>query len=160
MSENEPAKEQKVEAVSPTNTNQQKKKMAMWKKILLGVVAFIVVIIVLASLATSGPAKASDEFVDNILSGNSGAAYSAFSTEAKDVVAEDQFDQIVKQMDDVLEDKASQKSKSVEGESGSAATGTVVYEVNGSDGKYELTVNLVKEDGVWKVLNFDNTLKN
>ena|SRR3990167_4679442 len=160
MSENEPTEEPKAEVVSLTNTNQQKKKMAMWKKVVLGAVAFIIVIVVVASFATSGPAKASDAFVDNILSGNAQEAYKAFSSEAKNVVAEDQFDRIVKQMDEVLEDKASQRSRNIEGESGAAATGTMVYEVKGSDGTYELTVNLVKEDGDWKVLNFDNSLKN
>jgi hypothetical protein len=46
-------------------------------------------------------------------------------------------------------------SKKVNGSTGSAATAEVVYDIPGSDGKnYTFTVNLAKENSVWKILNF------
>ena len=51
-------------------------------------------------------------------------------------------------------------SKEVRGETGSAATAKVVYEIKGSDGAtYKITVNLTKEGGQWKVLNFESSKK-
>jgi hypothetical protein len=133
--------------------------MSKLKKILLIVLVAIVAIFIIASFATSGVSTASNKFVDNLLQGNSGSAYSMLSPEAQKTVSEADFASVVNRMDDVLADSAKQVSKDVQSETGSASTGTVVYEIKGTDGTYKLTVNLTKVDGDWKVLNFENTMK-
>lgn len=142
----------------PTTTPKTK-KLKLWHKIVIGFVVFFIGMFIIVTMATSGPAKASDSFVKYLLSGNSQSAYNMFSTEAKDAVDRNEFDSLVDKMDDVLEDKAKQTSKSIEGETGKSAKATVVYEIKGDDGTYELTINLIKENDEWKILNFDNSLK-
>jgi hypothetical protein len=48
----------------------------------------------------------------------------------------------------------------VNASTGSASTSEVVYEIPGTDGKtYSFTVNLTKENDVWKVMNFASKAK-
>ena len=159
MAEEQSAKAEPNTIPNQTPTTAKTKKLKRWQKIVIGIVGFFIAIFVIATVATSGPAKASDSFVKYILSGDSQSAYNMFSSEAKDTVTSDELETVVDTMSNVLADKAKQVSKSVEGESGKSATATVVYEVEGNDGTYELTVNLIKENDEWKVLNFDNSLK-
>ncbi|WP_372735596.1 DUF4878 domain-containing protein [Nocardioides sp.] len=147
----------------PPVEQPKKKRFKLWHKVVgglvAGFVALIVLLVVIASLATSGASSASDEFVDYLLEGDSAGAYSMFSTEAKAQVPEDRFAEVVTQMAAVLDESADQTGKSVETSTESGTTGEVTYEINGSDGTYILTVNLVKEGDDWKVLNFDSSLK-
>jgi len=144
-------------------TMDLKKKTNWWKglskikKIVIVVVVVIVGIFVIALTATNEVSKTSNDFVNKILHGYSNSAYDMLSSESQKTVSKDDFAKIVSTMESILEDKASQKSKSVEGETGSSAKGQVLYEIKGSDGTYTLTVNLVKEGDEWKVLNFDNS---
>src|ERR1035437_2790623 len=101
---------------------EQSKKTGWWgrlsrpKKILLVVAVFIIGVFIIASVATGGATKTSDEFVDKLLKGNSNSAYSMLSSEAQTTISQDDSSKVVTKMDGVLDDSASQKSKSVEGE--------------------------------------------
>jgi hypothetical protein len=80
-----------------------------------------------------------------------------FSTEAKDAVAQTDFVDAVDQVGPILTGKPDMQSKEVSGETGSAATATVVYNVLGTDSKtYTVTILLVKESGEWKVTDFNS----
>ncbi len=142
-----------------SQTSEKKPKMALWKKIVAGVVLFIVILVIIANMATEGAATASNAFMKNLLSSNSSIAYSMLSSGAQQTVTPEDFATVNQRMANVLGESPKMISKSVNGEAGSAATSTVVYEVAGSDGTYVITVNLTKENGVWKVLNFDSSLK-
>jgi hypothetical protein len=135
----------------------EKPKLSKAKKIIIGVVVFIGLVIAIAFYATSGVSQTSNAFVDDILKNNSSAAYELFSAEAKQTVTTEQFQQIVATMANVLDSEASKQSAEVESGTGQETKGTAVYEIKGSDGTYELTVNLIKENNEWRVLNFDNT---
>ncbi len=152
-----------VEATYPGAEDARKPRFKLWHKIVGGVVAglvgLIALVLILATVATSGASTTSDEFVDHLLGNDAPAAYAMFSSEAKTQVPEDQFAALVEQMSSVLDDTAKQTSKSVEGSTDDGSTGVVAYEIDSTDGTYVLTVNLVKEDGDWRVLNFDNSRK-
>lgn len=148
------------DATAPTPTVAAKKpKLSLAKKIIIGALAVIVLVITIAFYATSGASKISDAFVDDILKNNSSAAYELFSGEAKQTVTTEQFKQIVATMSSVLDDQASKQSADVENGTDQETKGTVVYEIKGADGTYELTVSLIKENDEWRVLNFDNSRK-
>lgn len=149
-----------------TNSNGGSKpvKKRNWKKIILivvlGFVAFLVVITLTVNSATSAPVKVSNQFINDIQAGDSAAAYALFSTGALQVIPVDQFDTLVAQLAPIFNAEEKMTSKSINGETGQAATSEITYEVDGTDGKtYALIVNLVKENGDWKVLNFESKAK-
>jgi len=155
--EDAPVKE--VEAIEPQKAS---KKPANLKKIIAisaaVVVALIVIVVVLLILVTSGPKKVADSLVKDIQTKNAAAAYNLFAAEAKTQMPQDQFKQIVDQIGPILNGKPQNQSSETSGEAGSAATATVVYLIKGKDGNtYKFTVNLTKENGGWKVLNFTST---
>jgi ABC-type transporter MlaC component len=150
-----------VDPVETTKTEKTAKtKRPLWQKIVAGVVLFVVAVFILVSIAARGAVKVSNEFLSNIQNRQAGAAYALFSNEAAAATPRDEFNKIVDRIGPLLNTKADMKSKEVQGETGSSATSTVVYEIKGTDGvTYEVTVNLVKEDGEWKVVNFDSSAK-
>ncbi len=140
----------------------KKKKMALWLKILIGVVTgiilFVVVIIIFVFSATSGAVKVSDEFMNDVLANQGSSAYQMFSSEAKKTVTESDFNAIVARMSSVLDETAKQTSREINTNTGSDPTAKVEYEVKGSDGTYTITINLVQENDEWKILNFDSSV--
>jgi len=139
------------------NETPVKKKRPLWQKIVAGVVLLFVVMVIFVNMATSGAVKISNQFIDDIQAKKANDAYSLFSSEAAKVVPKDEFTTVVNQIGPILNTTEKMKSKEVIGETGKAATAKVVYEIKGTDGvTYEITVNLVKEDDQWKVVNFDS----
>jgi cytoskeletal protein RodZ len=134
------------------------KKRRVKKIIGYVVVAFVVLVVGLtffANSATKAPVAASNQFLTAFQAGDATTAYSLFSIEAKAAVPADQFDAVVKQVAPILNGNTKMASKKVNGSTGSAATAEVIYDIPGSDGKtYTFTVNLTKENSVWKILNF------
>ena len=149
----------KTAPTSPT-TPVKKSKKKLLIKIAVGVVIAIVLLVVIVNATTSGAVKVSNTFVKSIQAENPGPAYELFSKEAKNVVSESDFKDAVDQAGKILKGKPKMTSKEVLGESGKAATSKITYEIDGNDGKtYIITVNLTKEEGQWKILNFDSTTK-
>lgn len=151
-------KAKKVDSVPPSGTAKKPKN---WKKIILVIVAAIVVLFVILLLvvvnATNAPKKISDELVADIQAKNSNAAYSLFSTAAKTATSQSDLNGIIDQLGPLLNGAPKTVSKEVKGETGSAASATVVYDIHGSDGlTHRLTVNLVKDGSDWKILNFES----
>jgi hypothetical protein len=148
----------------PLGNEAKPVKKRNWKKIALivvaGLVAFIVIITLTVNSATKAPVKVSNQFINSIQAGDAATAYALFSTDAVAVVPVDQFDTLVAQIGPILNSNEKMTGKSINGETGKAATSTVTYEIKGSDGKtYVITINLIKQSGDWKVLNFDSTPK-
>lgn len=142
---------------------QPKQKWSLKKKLTViggSIVAIFIVLAIIVTVATSAPVKVSNDLITDIQSNNSAAAYSLFSSAAKQVVSQEQLTAAVNQIGPILSGKPDMKSKEVKGETGSAASAKVVYDIKGSDGiTYSFTVNLVKENGEWKILNFDSEKK-
>lgn len=125
-----------------------------------GIVALFIMLLVFVNTATGEAVKVSNRFVDNIQAGQAANAYELFSTEAKAQVSADDFATLVTQIGPILNTEEKTTGKAISGETGQAATAQVTYEITGTDSKvYELVINLVKANEVWRVLNFDSHLK-
>ena len=147
----------------PATVSSEKNKWDLKKKIWViggAVIAIIIALVIIVNTATSAPVKISNQLVSDIQAKNATGAYSLLSSEAQKVVPVDQFNQTVDQIGPILSGTPKMISKEISGQTGSAATAKVVYEIKGSDGAtYVITVNLTKENGQWKVLNFDSSKK-
>ncbi len=151
-----------VKQNSQNNTTPAKRKKWSRKKkiiaILGAIVALIIVIVTVANAATNAPLKVSNEFVSDIKAGDASLAYSMLSEEAKAVTPEDEFNSLVNRISPILSGKPKVISKEVS--TPWAATAKVVSEIAGSDGiTYALIVDLIKENGQWKILNFESLRK-
>jgi len=145
-------------ASAPSPAKKSKKKLFI--KIAVVVVILAVVLVLVVNGTTSGAVTVSNKFVKSIQAEDPSTAYNLFSNEAKNVVSESAFKEAVDQPGKILKGQAKMTGKEVEGKTGSAATSKITYDIDGNDGKtYTITVNLTKEDGEWKVLNFDSTTK-
>ena len=149
--------------LKPATASSEKNKWDLKKKIWViggAVIAIIIALVIIVNTATSAPVKISNQLVSDIQAKNATGAYSLLSSEAQKVVPVDQFNQTVDQIGPILSGTPKMISKEISGQTGSAATAKVVYEIKGSDGvTYKITVNLTKENGQWKVLNFDSSKK-
>jgi ketosteroid isomerase-like protein len=156
----EEAKIKTAESTKAETSQKKKPRFKLWQKIVGGIVAFFVLLIIIVNMAASGAVKASNQFVNDIQNRDASGAYSLFTREAAAQTDRQAFGQMVDTIGPTLNTKLNMTGKEVSGETGSAATATVTYEVKGTDNvTYVLTVKLQKEDGQWKVLGFDSTKK-
>lgn len=150
----------KTEAKTDKKVVKNKKKWPLWQKIVAAAVVVFVVLFIVINMATSGVAKASNEFLKDLQNKNADAAYSLLTKETTAATDKDQFKKLVDQVGPILNTKTNMTSKEVNAETGQAGSGKVVYEIKGTDGvTYVVTINLQKEDGKWKVLNYESTHK-
>ena len=127
-----------------------KKKMALWKKILIGVVAFFVLVIGSAFFLTSGLVEPIDRQLAAIKAGNIKAAYSETSIAFQKSNSLERFAGFVKANPALAQVKDRTFTKrSVEGSSGKV-TGTLET----ADGSViPIEYQLVKESGAWRILS-------
>lgn len=149
-----------MDDVKKQSKASQNKKWSLKKKVVVIsgiVVAIFIILVIVTNSATSAPVKVSNELISDIQAKNATGAYSLLSSGAKTVVPADQFKQVIDQIGPILSGTPKMISKEISGQTGSAATAKVVYKIDGSDGAtYTLTVNLTKDNGEWKILNFDS----
>jgi len=131
-------KEPTKEALSDAPLGTKKKMPKVLKLALLGVGGFVVVVAVLVGLffsVSSGATKASDEFLNAMQAGDGLTAYQLFSTEAKEIVPEEEFTNVVDQIGSVLNTEEKKISTNISAETGSDTEAVVAYEIEGTDGK-------------------------
>lgn len=150
--------EQLNETLQETKPVKTKEKWSLKKKIAVivgGFLGFIALVFIIASVATSGAAKVSNDMVKYLQAGDTKSAYQLLTKDQKESFTEEDFDSIVQTIKENLTGKPSVKSQSVNSETDSGTTGSVVYDIKGSDGEmYVLAVDLIKEDDGWKVNQF------
>jgi hypothetical protein len=155
--------EELLQSMNNDGDGKKKKKRSVKKIIgivVLALVGLVVVSTLFVNSATKAPLAVSDLFLNSVQAGDAGLAYELFSSEAKTTISLDEFQSVVNQIGPILATTEKVTSKKIGGETGSAATSQIVYEINGTDGKtYEVTVNLTKENDIWRVLNFDSNAK-
>jgi hypothetical protein len=140
----------KIEAGS--NGSKPKKKMKLWKKILIGVGIFILLVIILAFSATSGIVKVSEKQLNLISSGDLKGAYALTSSEFQQSVSYDKFVVYINNYP-VLKNYKSHKfsSREINGN-----TGTIQGTLTATDGTVSPVVyKFVKEGSDWKILSLD-----
>jgi hypothetical protein len=133
--------------------------MEPWKKATIAIVALLVAIVVgvvlVVNFATSAPVRASNAFVNNIQARDSNTAYAQMSAAAQATITRSDFKTLIDQIGPILNTEEKMKNKEVVGRAGSPATAKVEYEITGTDSvTYIFTVNLIKDNGNWKVQNF------
>ncbi|MCX6766748.1 MAG: DUF4864 domain-containing protein [Candidatus Moranbacteria bacterium] len=129
-----------------------KKKMKLWKKILLGVAVFILLVIILAFYATSGIVKVAEKQLNLIASGDLKGAYALTSNDFQKSVSYDKFLAYVNNYE-VLKNYKDHKfsSREINGD-----TGTIQGTLTAKDGTAApVEYKFIKENGEWKILSVD-----
>ena len=135
----------------------RKKSVGKIIGIIIGsIIAFIILIVVLIMSGTDAPLKVSDAFVNNIQTSQSAAGYKLMTDAAKAATTTADFDAMVAQVAPILTGKPSVISREIAAATDVPAAATVVYEIQGTDGKYNMTINLQENNKVWQVLNFES----
>lgn len=157
MSENN---DEPIQSIRENIGNKVKKKRSIKKIISIVVIALaglVVISTLIVNSATKAPLAVSDLFLNSIQAGDAGLAYELLSNEAKTTTSLNQLQSVVSQVGPILATSEKVTSKKINGETGSAATSQITYEIMGTDAKnYTVIVNLVKENEIWRVLNFDS----
>jgi len=133
-------------AVSPTPA----KKMALWKKIALGVVGFIVVVVVIALWATSGVIEPIDHQLAALKRGDLQAPYAETSTGFRDTVSFEKFEAFVKQYPALSHNASNSFSSRSANADGTGSAKDSLTDDHG--GVLPVQYKLVKENGARKIL--------
>lgn len=131
-----------------------KPKMATWKKVLIGIVVFIIGVIALAMWATSGIVKVAEEQLSLIKSGDINGAYALTSGTFKQATSLEVFTEFVNAYP-VLSKNASVSftERQVEGVQG-YLYGTITAE----DGTTMVVeYELIKENDAWRIVGINLT---
>jgi hypothetical protein len=140
----------KIESVS--SGTKPKAKMKLWKKILIGIGVFILLVIILAFSATSGIVKVAEKQLNLISSGDMKGAYALTSQEFQRSVTYDNFLAYINNYE-VLKNYKDHKftSREIQGD-----TGTIQGTLTAKDGTVAPVVyKFIKENGEWKILSVD-----
>jgi hypothetical protein len=152
--------EEPIQTMNDNGDGKKKKKRSVKKIIgivVLALVGLVVVSTLFVNSATKAPLAVSDLFLNSVQAGDAGLAYELFSSEAKTTISLGELQSVVNQIGPILSTTEKVTSKEIGGETGSAATSQITYEIIGTDGKtYTVIVNLMKENDMWRVLNFDS----
>jgi len=147
----------------PAEKPKTKDSMNIKKLILISVgvlIALVVLLLVVVNSATRGEVKVSNEFLNAVQARQTSVAFGLFSSDAQKATPQDKLGSAIDQIGPILNTQEKMVSKEVNSQSGSSSTGKVVYEIKGTDGvTYTITVELVKENGSWKVTTFDSKRK-
>ncbi len=140
----------KTESVSSGAKSEE--KMKLWKKILIGIGAFILLIILISFSATSGIVKIAKKQLNLISSGDLKGAYALTSQEFQRSVTYDNFLNYVNNYE-VLKNHKDHKftSREINGD-----TGTIIGTLTAKDGTAApVEYKFIKENGDWKILSID-----
>ncbi|MCX6763936.1 MAG: DUF4864 domain-containing protein [Candidatus Moranbacteria bacterium] len=141
-----------MENTTVSEGEKPKKKMPMWKKILIGIGVFIIVVIILAFSATSGIVKVAEKQLNLIASGDLKGAYALTSQEFQRSVSYDKFMAYVNNYEVLKNYKGHTfTSRETQGD-----TGTIKGTLTAKDGTAApVEYKFIKEKGEWKILSVD-----
>lgn len=136
--------------VQPASVAPVKKKMALWKKISIGVITFIVAVVALALWATSDLMPPIERQFDALKRGDMQAAYAETATAFRDSVSLPQFEAFVKRYPSLSRNADHNFSeRSVDANGTGHVKGTLKDD---RGGVLPIEYQLVKENGQWKIL--------
>jgi hypothetical protein len=125
-----------------------------WKKVALGIVAFIFAVIALAMFATSGLEEPVKRHFTALHSGDVVGAYADLSIAARQATSLDAFKQMLANNSALTHVTGESFSSRSYQDSQGHLKG--MLEIEGG-GKFPIEVNLVKENGAWKILSYHAT---
>lgn len=141
-----------MENTTASEGQAPKKKMKLWKKILIGIGIFILLIIIISFSATSGIVKVAEKQLNLISSGDLKSAYALTSQDFQSSVSYDKFIAYVNNYA-VLKNYKSHNfsSREIKGD-----TGTINGTLTAKDGTAApVEYKFIKENGEWKILSLD-----
>jgi hypothetical protein len=126
----------------------------MWKKILLGILAFIILVVVLSFWLTSGMSDVANKQLDALRKGDINTAYSLTSKAFHDDTSLDKFQLFMDKYPAFKNNReASWGSRQVSGN-----TGVLVGTLTANDGTaMQVEYHFIKENNEWKILGFGLT---
>jgi len=174
MPPNTPSQPQPVQPQSVPVTNQapqpafpisnqtavtpKTKRIPTWLKIASVVVVIIILffvgIFVFVNEATKAPEKVSNEWVADIQTDNSSAAYSLTTSAFRNSTSQEELAEIIGSVSPALQGKTNVIGKAVNSASGQPEEAIIVYTVSTSNGTKYIRVVLYKNNNVWQVQNF------
>lgn len=132
--------------------------------IITGITATVVVLLLLAIVQFTSlfrpssravAEKTSNKFLTNIQKKQTHAAYEQFSTKAKALTSQKDFEALVGSPSSLKK----VESKTIDKDASSQSQ-TVEYDVTDASGeKYRLILTVVQENGEWKILNFTKSFQ-
>jgi len=134
---------------SQDEKNEKKKGSGMWKKILGGFVAFIVLMIGLVMYGTSGMTEAVDEFFIHVKTKHYNDAYDLLSDDFKKSVSQEKFKTFLIQNSLTEYKDSNWDSRSFENNMGTLE-GTITTK---SGDTIPLTIQFIKNQDVWKIFS-------
>jgi hypothetical protein len=126
-----------------------------WKKVVLGIVIFIVLVIALAMWATSGLVEPVQKHFAALRSGDVVAAYSELSVAARQQTSLEDFKKMVTAMP-ALTHVTGESFSTRENNNGEGRLEGVL-ELEGG-GKLPIAIRLVKENDAWKILAYQTNV--
>ena len=129
--------------------------MKTWKKVVLGIVIFIVLVIALAMWATSGLVEPVQKHFAALRSGDVVAAYSELSVAARQQTSLEDFKKMVTAMP-ALTHVTGESFSTRENNNGEGRLEGVL-ELEGG-GKLPIQIRLVKENDAWKILAYQTNV--
>lgn len=139
-----------------SNFDEYKRRQQFLDRLAVGVIVCTILLsvggIYLAYKVTDGAAVATQTFLTNIQTGKIHEAYEATSKEFKEYGDEERFNQFLQQLPELQSAKHIQlNGRSVATDNG-VTTGVVHATLTDDKGEINvITINLIKEDGAWKV---------
>lgn len=142
-------------------SSPNKKKIPKWV-IVVGVVATVVIISIiiffvgismLVNITTSNAVKVGNQFVSDIQSENSNAAFSLTSSSFRQADNETQLSQIINSVSPALQGTTKIIAKTINATSGTKNIAIIVYSIQTNAGKKYIRV-LLQYNKTWQVLNF------
>jgi hypothetical protein len=140
------------------------------KKKIIGTLLFVILLLgVLAGGAylwtlerkTSAPLRVSRAFMDSFLAGDVDQAYALTADRFRQATSKDGLKEATEKAKEGLDASSLNVKSGERQETEEYETATVLYEISGKDGEYELLVTLEAPKGTtdWKVSGVDNTRK-
>lgn len=136
----------------------RKKRFPVWLKIIVGIVvvfaALMIALFILAGAVTKAPQKISDQFINDVQSANTAAAYSRTSVSFQKATTQEDLEQVITRISPLLQGEEKISGRALEKNSGSPKTAVFVYDVSTANGTKYIKIVLQEDDSGWKVVNF------
>lgn len=131
--------------------------MGLLKKLVMGIIAFFVIIIGFTYFTTRGASEAADKFIGYVQTSDADSAFDLLSVEGKKVGSKEDFTSFIEEIGPAIKGELSNNGVGVSAGTGEETVSTIKYKIKGDNGnEYVAVVELVKEEGEWKVLSFDS----
>jgi hypothetical protein len=127
----------------------KKKGMPTWLKVIIGLVAFAVIVVIIAMMATSPVVKPVEKQLEYLKAGNVQAAYDLTSNEFKNATTLEAFKAFLVQYPSL----SNNKTHKFDSREITNNNGTVKGTLEANDGtQTPIEFRLIKENGAWKIL--------